>query len=56
MGGFINLLCRFLGHKKGQTWEHHGETLCVNDVALFIKAVHHITGIAPFPMRPGLAE
>lgn len=25
MGKCINLLCRFLGHKKGQTWEHQGE-------------------------------
>lgn len=25
MGHFINLLCSFLGHKKGQTWEYQGE-------------------------------
>ena len=25
MGHFINLLCCFLGHKKGQTWEYQGE-------------------------------
>jgi len=25
MGYFINLLCRFFGHKKGETWEYQGE-------------------------------
>ena len=25
MSHFIKLLCRFLGHKKGQTWEHQGD-------------------------------
>ncbi len=25
MGWFIKLLCRFLDHKKGDTWEHQGE-------------------------------
>ena len=25
MSHFIKLLCRFLGHKKGQTWEYQGD-------------------------------
>ena len=25
MGNYINLLCRFLGHKKGTTWVYQGE-------------------------------
>jgi hypothetical protein len=42
MDHFINLLCRFFGHKKGQTWEHQGEnSVCTRCGVIYKSASYY---------------
>lgn len=49
MSRFIKLLCRFLGHKKGQTWEHQGDNSVCKRCGVVYKSGASYYRLRSFP-------